>query len=86
MLKIISDKVYTNRYGDTWFVSEIASNSFQFHISGEGCMRVGGTPSEIAFIDPSGGPFLDVGSVEIDGHLVTRIVRTSSGWVLMVEE
>lgn len=57
--------LYNNRYGDTIVFSEINEN--EIHMSGFNmewmrCGRNGDNTSNIIMIDPSGGPYLVIGS------------------------
>lgn len=78
-----------NRYGDVYDFVQVDENTYK--ITGElKYWRCGGRegvedPNELGFIDPSGGPFIDIG-YEIKGRAVTSI-RTDKehGFLLTVE-
>jgi hypothetical protein len=93
-----------NRYGDEYYYEQISEKEYRFVMEGNSMKycRWGGKegqekldPNDIGMFDPSGGPYVAVGSKifydEIKGaekqhHLtVTRIRSTDEGFVVEVE-
>lgn len=67
-----------NRYGDHYHFEKLTENSFQI-VGDLKYWRFGGHEhqdkvdfNDIAYVDPSGGPFIAVGSL-LEGRVVSRI-------------
>lgn len=65
-----------SRYGEVNKLVRVGNeNSLRYKLDTEFNVRVGvikDNPSQYSFIDPSGGPFIEVGS-KIEGHTVKAI-------------
>lgn len=81
-----------NRYGDRNYLEQVDENMYILRLdpqSADYC-RVGlkeGTEwedKEYSFVDPSGGPFIHVGSYEIDGKPVKYIYEKEGNIVIEV--
>ena len=91
-----------NRDGDEYYYEKIGTNLFKFNILSElKVMRLGhGTDPEypdrenvLSFFDPSGGPFVEVGSkitseevLSGESGTVKRIMNTEEGIVVELNE
>ncbi len=79
-----------NRYGDEYSFEKISDNVYR--IVGElSYWRCGGKEgqntideSDLGFVDPSGGPFIAVGST-IEGRKITRISADGETFLFEVE-
>ena len=88
MIQFISEKVYSNRYRDTYKFIKQSDNLYTFHMDGtsmEYC-RFGGKENQreidrndLGMIDPSGGPYMTPGEMAIDGKVVKRIFSNDMG-------
>ena len=73
-MNYISSTVYKNRYNDQYKFIKHSDNSYE--LEGDlNYFRTGfkDSPDDIIFIDPSGGPFLQINSFSIDDQKVTKI-------------
>ena len=82
-----------NRHGKEYSFERVDDNTYKFIMAEEDTkyMRVGGRVGQdqidmnnLGFFDPSGGPFVDIGS-KIESGTVTRIMRTDEGIFVDVE-
>ena len=69
-----SNTIYKNRYGDQYQFTKHSDNSYKL----EGNLKYfrhgfKDNPDDIIFIDPSGGPFLEIKSFSIDDQIITKI-------------
>lgn len=81
-MNYISGEVYKNRYNDLYKFTKNSSNSYKL----EGDLdyfRYGfeDTPDNIIFIDPSGGPFLEINNFSIDGHVINTITNENNEYL-----
>lgn len=74
------DENYLNRIGDE--TSRRYSLQTQFNY---GVGLVDGDPDAYSFVDPSGGPFMQKGTV-IDGNVIKSISRGKEGVIIEFEE
>ena len=80
-------KKMRNRYGDEYFFEEVENNIYI--VKGElNYWRFGGSAEDndsysLEFVDPSGGPFIDIG-YEIEGKRVDRIFVKDGNIMLRV--
>lgn len=74
------DENYLNRIGDE--TSRRYSLQTQFNY---GVGLVDGDPDAYSFVDPSGGPFMQKGTV-IDGNVIKSISRGEEGVIIEFEE
>lgn len=84
----LSDKVYTNRYRDTYQFVKESDNLYTFSMDGTSMQhcRFGGKDNvpgidtnDLGMVDPSGGPYMAVNEMTIDGREVIRIFSTDTG-------
>ena len=82
-----------NRYGVEYHYEKVSDNTFKFVMeeSGMQYMRYGGREgqdapdmNDLGFFDPSGGPFVGIGS-KIESGAVTRIMSTDEGILVEIE-
>ena len=82
-----------NRHGVEYHYEKVGDNTFKFVMeeSGMQYMRYGGREgqesldmNDLGFFDPSGGPFVGIGS-KIESGTVTRIMRTDEGILVEIE-
>lgn len=82
-----SNKVYKNRYGDSykWIVEN--ETTYRFEMTGDSMeyCRFGGRRGQpkvdldsLGMFDPSGGPYVELG-MKIDGKPITRIYSQTNG-------
>ena len=74
------DENYLNRIGD--------ETSRRYSLQAQFNYRVGlvdGDPDAYSFVDPSGGPFMQKGTV-IDGNVIKSISRGEEGVIIEFEE
>ena len=65
----------TSRYGDTWELEPIEGGYVWKNLPEH--LRVGYFPDskdDIYFIDPPGGPFLEIGKDIVPGEFITRFI------------
>jgi len=81
-----------NRYGDEYSWEDIGNNQFLFHMSGNslGYGRIGGKEGQtgldyddLGMFDPSGGPYVTIGSI-VEGRKVTHIKSTDNSYIVTV--
>lgn len=86
-------KKYRNRYGDEYWFDEIGLNQYLFVMDGDSMKycRFGGhhlqegvDRNDLGFFDPSGGPFIEVGT-KLPFGTVNRIQSLEEGIVITVE-
>ena len=78
--RYIEDKNYLNRIGD--------ETSRRYSLQTQFVYRVGlvdGDTNAYSFVDPSGGPFMQKGTV-IDGNVIKSISRGKEGVIIEFEE
>lgn len=78
--RYIEDKNYLNRIGD--------ETSRRYSLQTQFVYRVGlvdGDTNAYSFVDPSGGPFMQKGTV-IDGNVIKSISRGDEGVIIEFEE
>jgi hypothetical protein len=82
-----------NRYGEEYWFEEVEPKTYRFHMEDNAgfAMRMGGREGQeqldmkdLGFFDPSGGPFVQIGSI-VDGKAVTRISSREDGIYVDVE-
>jgi len=75
-----SNREYTNRYGDKYEFVPSEDEPKKYYLEGElQHMRCGGKEgvegidmTDLGMIDPSGGPYIDIGTI-LDGKPITRL-------------
>ena len=86
-------KKYKNRYGDEYWFESIEPNQYRFVMTGTSMKycRFGGREmqegidyNDLGMFDPSGGPYIEIGTVLPFGT-VKRIQSLEEGLVLTVE-
>jgi hypothetical protein len=94
MDSFISGKDYTNRYKDTYRFLKESDTVYTFQMDGNSMQycRFAGKDnipgidsSDYGMVDPSGGPYMSVGEMTIDGRNVIRIFSTETGIGLEVK-
>lgn len=84
-------KTYVNRYGDKYYFEPISDDKFRFVMEGNSMKycRFGGlegTPgidyNNLGFFDPSGGPFIEIGTA-IQGRIVKKISSLDDGQIIL---
>ena len=79
-----------NRDGSKVFLEHKASNIYYLRGDKEALMAVGvtfdGNPDNITAVDPSGGPYISVGSEIIEGYIVESIMSTKEGFKIKFKE
>ena len=82
-----------NRHGVEYHYEKVSDNTFKFVMEEAGMqyMRYGGREGQdrpdinnLGFFDPSGGPFVGIGS-KIESGTVTRIMNTEDGIFVEIE-
>ena len=82
MIKILSEKVYSNRYRDTYHFERVSDGIYKFVMDGNSMQwcRYGGkegqheiNTNDLGMVDPSGGPYMCPGEMMIDDREVIRI-------------
>ena len=77
----LSNKEYTNRYGDKYQFVKCDNGSYQFRMEGDSLKfaRYGGKEGQdglflddLGMFDPSGGPYISLGT-QVDEKPITRI-------------
>ena len=86
-------KKYRNRYGDTYYYEPVGEKTFKFVMEGDSMKwcRWGGKdgqqsidPTDLGMFDPSGGPFVEIGS-DLPIGIVKRIYRGEENFMIGVE-
>lgn len=84
-----------NRYGDAYWFTQIDENRWQFEMDKD-CFslkhcRMGGKEgqdsidiNDLGFFDPSGGPFISVGS-KLYGREIINIASNEFGFIITVD-
>ena len=88
MDSFVSGKEYVNRYKDTYRFIKESNTLYTFSMDGNSMQycRFGGKEgipgidtNDLGMVDPSGGPYMSVGEMRIDGRDVIRIFSTDTG-------
>lgn len=74
------DENYLNRIGDETSRRYSLQTQFNYRV-----VLVDGDPDAYSFVDPSGGPFMQKGTV-IDGNVIKSISRGEEGVIIEFEE
>jgi len=83
-----------NRYGDWWWWTKESENTYKFNMTGNWMdyCRIMGDMNEdntgidtICMFDPSGGPYIAVGSL-VDGKPITKIYPQDDTYYVEVSE
>ncbi len=74
------DENYLNRIGDETSRRYSLQTQFSYRVG-----LVNGDPDAYSFVDPSGGPFMEKGTV-IDGNTIKSISRGKEGVIIEFEE
>ena len=79
--------VLSNRYNDEVKLVHQEGNDYLLHMGGDGWLRVGkNNEGEIAFVDPSGGPFLALGH-KVENKTIEKIeFKQGTGYILTLKE
>ena len=79
-----------NRYGSELYLEYKENNIYYLRGDKEALMAVGvtfnGNPNNIIAIDPSGGPYISVGSEIIKGYIIKNIESTKEGFKIKFKE
>ena len=78
--RYIEDKNYLNRIGDETSRRYSLQTQFVYRVG-----LVAGNTDTYSFVDPSGGPFMQKGTV-IDGNVIKSIPRGEEGVIIEFEE
>ena len=78
--RYIEDKNYLNRIGDETSRRYSLQTEFDYRVG-----IVAGDTDAYSFVDPSGGPFMQKGTV-IDGNVIKSISRGEEGIIIEFEE
>lgn len=82
-----------NRYGDEYHWEKLNDNEYLFVMEGKSLEygRVGGKEGQsgidyddLGMFDPSGGPFIGIGSI-VDGKKVNHIRKADEGFIVKVK-
>lgn len=82
-----------NRYGDEYHWEKLNENEYRFVMTGKSLEygRVGGKEgqdgidmSDLGFFDPSGGPFIGIGSI-VEDKTVSHIHHDGEYYIVSVE-
>lgn len=82
-----------NRYGDEYHWEKLNDNEYKFVMQGTSLdyCRYGGKegqrgidPNDLGMFDPSGGPYVAIGSL-VEGRVVERIRSTDEGFIVKVK-
>jgi hypothetical protein len=72
------------------FLEHKEGNIYYLRGDEDALMAVGvafnGSPNNITAIDPSGGPYMSVGSEIIEGYVVESIISTKEGFKIKFKE
>ena len=88
-----SGEVYTNRYRDQYKFVKIDENRYRFEMTGDSMNygRFGGRegqegldPQDLGMFDPSGGPYISIGT-GIDGKKIVKISADEDTYIVEVE-
>ena len=79
-----------NRYGSKVFLEHKENNIYYLRGDEEALMAVGvtfnGNPNNITAVDPSGGPYMSIGSEIIKGYVIESIESTKEGFKIKFKE
>lgn len=79
-----------NRYGSKVYLEHKEGNIYYLRGDEDALMAVGvifnGSPNNITAIDPSGGPYISVGSKTTEGYIVESIESTKEGFKIKFKE
>ena len=79
-----------NRYGSKIYLEYKEDNTYYLRGDEEALMAIGVafdvSPNNIIAIDPSGGPYISVGSEIIKGYIVESIISTKEGFKIKFKE
>ena len=79
-----------NRYGSKVFLEHKENNIYYLRGDEEALMAVGvtfnGSPNNITAVDPSGGPYMSIGSEIIKGYVIESIESTKEGFKIKFKE
>ena len=79
-----------NRYGSKVFLEHKENNIYYLRGDEEALMAIGvtfdGNLNNIRAIDPSGGPYISVGSEIIKGYIIESIESTKEGFKIKFKE
>ena len=87
-----SNEKYTNRYRDQYWFEKVSPTTYKLVMEGDSMKycRYGGKesqegidPDNLGMFDPSGGPYVCLGT-EIDSNPIVRISTTNDGFVVEV--
>lgn len=87
-----SKERYTNRYRDSYWFEKVSPTTYKFVMDGDSLKygRMGGKEgqegidlSDLGMFDPSGGPYIGLGT-EVDGKPIVKIAAIDSGYVVEV--
>ena len=87
-----SGKVYKNRYNDKYVFSALEEGKYLFKMEGDSLnyCRYGGKEGQVGLdmqdlgmFDPSGGPYIALGT-KVDGKPIVRIRESALGFVVEV--
>ena len=90
----ISNKKYTNRYRDQYWFEKVSPTKYKFVMEGTSMdyCRYGGKEgqegldtNDLGMFDPSGGPYICLGT-KVDDKPVVKIASTDVGFVVEVGE
>jgi hypothetical protein len=75
-----------NRYGFEYEFERISENAYTIvgNILDTNYWRMGGEEDNLVFIDPPGGPFIDIGYEISEGVQVKKISFQEDRWILEV--
>lgn len=79
-----------NRYRSKVYLEHKEGNVYYLRGNKDALMAVGvtfdGNPNNITAIDPSGGPYISVGSEIIEGYIIESIEFTKEGFKIKFKE
>lgn len=82
-----------NRYGDEYYWEKLSDNEYKFVMEGDSMKycRMGGKegqegidPNDLRMFDPSGGPYIEIGSL-VEGCVVKHIRSVDKSFVVTVK-
>ena len=89
-----SNEKYTNRYRDQYWFEKVSPTTYRFVIEGDSIeyCRYGGKEgqesidlSDLGMFDPSGGPYIALGT-KIDDRPIVAIASSGTGFLVEVEQ
>jgi hypothetical protein len=79
-----------NRYGNEVYLEHKEGSIYYLRGDKEALMAVGvtfdGSPNNIKAVDPSGGPYISIGSKTTEGYVVESIESTKEGFKIKFKE